>query len=128
MFVPLLTQNQYIMKNVKGIFLVAILLALSPMYQSCKSASSSVVSLTNEKYAPTNPDDIQIFASKQPEKDFIELAKISTDRYKGVMGKNSDETINSRLREKASKIGGHAIINLTEDFASVSGVVIRYKE
>lgn len=114
------------MKNVTRMFLMLVLLALSPVYQSCKS--SSIVNLTSEKFAPTNPADIQIFSTKTPEKEYIELAKISTDRYKTLMGKNSDETINNRLREKAAKVGGHAIINLSEDFASVSGVVIRFKE
>jgi hypothetical protein len=31
------------------------------------------------------------------------------------------------MKEKAASIGGNAIIGVTEDFASISGVVVRFK-
>ncbi|MFC5044112.1 hypothetical protein [Aquimarina hainanensis] len=95
--------------------------------QSCKS--SQIVRLSNEKYEETNVNDIDVFSSQKPTKDYVEIAKVSTDKFSKLGAiKHSGETINKRLKEKAASVGGHAIINLTEDFASVSGTVIRYKK
>jgi uncharacterized protein YbjQ (UPF0145 family) len=41
--------------------------------------------------------------------------------------KRAENKIQQALKEKAASIGGNAIINVTEDIGSISGIVIRYK-
>lgn len=114
------------MKNLKKILFVLTLVIGVANLQSCKS--SQIVRLSSEKYEPTNTNQIEVFSNQKPSKEYTEIAKVSTDKFSKLGAiKHSGETINKRLKEKAASIGGHAIINLTEDFASVSGTVIRYK-
>jgi len=108
----------------KIIYLFAVIGFIS--LNSCKT--SSIVQTSNEKYEQTNPNSIEIFLSKKPDRDYDEIGKVSSDKYKGIpTGKRSEEKIQEDLKKKAASIGGNAIINVTEDFASISGIVIRYK-
>lgn len=101
-----------------------VLMFLSVSLNSCKSSSAMITS--SEKFMPTNPESIEIFVSQKPNKEYVEIGRVSTDRYSfGI--KRSSKKLNKSLKEKAAKIGGDAIINLTEDFGTMTGLVIKYK-
>ncbi len=108
------------MKNVIFTILACGLL----LFTSCKT--SSILSTSSTKYEATNPNEISIFLSKKPTKEYEEIGKVGVEKYSNIAMKRSEAKIQKALKEKASSIGGHAIINITEDFASISGIVIRY--
>lgn len=118
----LLTLNLINMKRLIYLFAVIGFISLN----SCKTAS--IVQTSNEKYEQTNPNSIEIFLSKKPDRDYDEIGKVSSDKYNGFgIAKKSEVKIQEDLKKKAASIGGNAIINVTEDFASISGIVIRYR-
>ena len=119
-------QNQLIMKKtvVKFFFMCFIVVGVSS-FQSCKT--SAVLKTTSETYTKTNPADIEVFISKKPSKKYIEIGTVASSKHKGGFSRKQSKIYND-LKEKAASIGGHAIINLTEDIAQIKGVVIRYTE
>ena len=94
-------------------------------------STGSVTKTTNEYYAPTELNSIQIFTSTTPSKKYFEIGAISVKRIKSMMVplKRPAEKIMSDMKAKASSIGGHAIINYRESGEmNMTGTVIRYKE
>lgn len=120
MFASLIISKLLIMKN-------KIILALSLIFfislNSCKTSS---VIQQGERFEATSPSEVKLFFSKIPEKSYIEIGKVSVDKYSNLAIKRSGDKLNELLKEKAASIGGQAIISITEDFASMSGTVIRY--
>jgi hypothetical protein len=82
---------------------------------------------SGKQYSATNPAKIVIYHTQKPKKPFEELGRVAVDKYNNFAISRSGEEINKLLKEKAASIGGDAVISVTEDFASVSGVVIRSK-
>ena len=87
--------------------------------------TSTAMRTSGQSYPATDPAKVRVFLSEKPADKYIEIGKVTVDKY-GVIGivAASGDKINQLLREQAAKIGGDAIINVSEDFASVSGVVI----
>jgi len=87
--------------------------------------TSTAMRTSAGSYAATDPAKVRIFLSEKPTDKYTEIGKVTVDKY-GVIGlvAASGDKINQLLRANAAKIGGDAIINISEDFASVSGVVI----
>ena len=65
---------------------------------------------------------------QQPREPYKELGRVSVDKYSALGMSRSGDEIHRLMKEKAASIGGDAIINVTEDFASVSGVVIVFTQ
>ncbi|AFU70308.1 hypothetical protein P700755_003720 [Psychroflexus torquis ATCC 700755] len=107
----------------KILFLIAFLGIIS--LNSCKT--SSVMRTSDVKYEQTDSNSIEIFLSKKPNKEYDEIGRVSADKYSNMAIKRAENKIQQALKEKAASIGGNAIINVTEDIGSISGIVIRYK-
>jgi hypothetical protein len=85
------------------------------------SNSSSADSQTGHAQKPS---DIKLFFADKPREPLRELGRVSASKY-GTFGRERKrEVIDEELKSKAVELGGDAIINITEDFASVSGVVV----
>ena len=88
-------------------------------------ATERVMTTTSKQFPPTNPDAVKIYLTANPNTPFEEIGRVSVDKYSMMGTSRSGDVIYKNLREKAASIGGDAIINITEDFASMSGVVIK---
>jgi hypothetical protein len=104
-----------------------IVLSIATMIAACTATTS--IRTSNEPHSPTDPANVKIFLSEKPSQQYKEIGKVTVDKY-GMIGMTpaSGEKINQLLREEAAKIGGDAIINVSEDFASVSGVVVVFTQ
>lgn len=80
---------------------------------------------TSKQFPPTNPDAVKIYLTDKPTAPYEEIGRVSADKYTSLGTTRSGDEIRKGLREKAASIGGDAIINITEDFASMSGVVLK---
>jgi hypothetical protein len=73
------------------------------------------------------PADIKLFFVDKPAEPFRELGRVSASKF-GTLGRSRKrEVIDEELKSKAVELGGDAVINITEDFASVSGVVVAFQ-
>ena len=100
------------------------LLALAFLMIGC--ATERVMTTTSKQLPPSNPDAVKMFLTDKPTTPFEEIGRVSVDKYSMFATSRSGDEIQKNLREKAASIGGDAIINITEDFASMSGVVIKF--
>jgi hypothetical protein len=72
--------------------------------------------------------DIKLYFTEKPAEPFRELGRVSAGKY-GTLGRSRKrEAVDEELKTKAAELGGDAVINITEDFASVSGVVIAFEK
>lgn len=113
------------MKNIKMILLTLLTVTLV----SC-GATGSVTKTTNENYASTEANTIEIFTSTKPDKPYFEIGTVSVKRLKSMMVpiKRPADVVMNDMKTKASSIGGHAIINYRESGEmNMTGTVIRYK-
>lgn len=94
----------------------------------CASATGSVMKTSNETYPPTNPASIKMFLSEKPSQSYKEIGRVSVSKFGNFGTSRSGEEIQQEMKEKAASIGGNAIINVTEDFASTNGVVIIFSK
>ena len=86
---------------------------------------------TNENYAPTDTNTVEIFTATKPNKPYFEIGTVSVKRLQSRMLpiNRPSEKIMADMKTKASSIGGHAIINYKESGEmNMTGTVIRYKE
>jgi len=93
--------------SVPFLIIIAILII-----QSCR-----VVKISNEKYPPaTDPDKIEIFYSKLPNKEYVELAHVST------LSRSTN-----RLKIKSAKIGANAVVEVRLMRDGLYGIAVRWK-
>lgn len=114
------------------LFKITILLTVLITLTSCGAFKSSggVSKTTSEVYAPTQAVNIQIFTSTKPTKAYIEIGTVSVLRIKSKIMPISKpaEKVMQDMKEKASTIGGDAIINYRESGeANMTGTIIKYK-
>jgi hypothetical protein len=87
--------------------------------------ASRAMRTTSVSYPAKSPGDVRLFLSDKPTVPYTEIGRVSVDKYGMIsLVPASGEKVNALLREEAAKMGGDAVINITEDFASVSGVVV----
>jgi hypothetical protein len=82
---------------------------------------------TGPKLAPTDPSSVKIYLSEKPNVPYEEIGRVSVDKYNNLSIARSPDDMNAALKQQAASIGGNAIIDVTEDFASMSGVVVAFK-
>jgi hypothetical protein len=82
---------------------------------------------TGQKFPATSVGKVAIYHIKAPKNHYQEIGRISIDKYNNFAISRSGSEIEKLMKEKAASIGGDAIISVTEDFASISGVVIKMK-
>lgn len=101
------------------------IIGLTVIFAGC--ATERVMS-TGAKYAPNNSSSVKLYLSEKPKVAYEELGRVSVDKYNNFGITRASEEMNAQLKEKAASIGGNGIIGITEDFASMSGVVIRVSD
>ena len=85
------------------------------------------VMTTGKQYSATNPEQIVIYHSKKPQNQYEEIGRISVDKYNNFAISRTGDEIEKLLRKKAASIGGDAVISLSENLESISGIVIKIK-
>jgi hypothetical protein len=89
-------------------------------------ATERVMTTTSRQLPPTNADEVTIYlANKKPPYPHEAIGRVSVGKRSMVGLSRSGDEIYKNLREKAASIGGDAIINITEDSGSMSGVVVK---
>lgn len=76
----------------------------------------------------TKPSDVKLYLTEKPKEPYKELGRVDAGKYNVVGRSRKREAIDQELKEKAAKLGADAIIQITEDFASVSGVAIKFEK
>jgi hypothetical protein len=103
------------------------LLALGTFLGGCATGMGESTSTSSTKYAPTDQAAIKIFQTQLPTAPYEEIGRVSVDKYNIVgIGATNDQMM-TELRRKAAGMGGDAIVSITQDFASMSGVVVKFK-
>ena len=98
----------------KNQFLFFVFLFALVIYQSC----TSKVLISDKKYEPTDPDKIELFNSKTPNREYEEIAFVNTNANFGGY---------KDLKKAAGKLGANAIIQIRIDSRAISGIAVRWK-
>jgi hypothetical protein len=85
------------------------------------------VMTTGQQFPATSAGKVAIYHTKAPRSHYQEIGRVSIDKYNNFAISRSGSEIENLMKEKAASIGGDAIISVTEDFASISGVVIKIR-
>jgi hypothetical protein len=102
------------------------LLALGTFLGGCATGTGELTSTSSTKYAPTDPAAIKIYQTQLPTAPYDEIGRVSVDKYNIVGIGSTNEQMMTELRRKAADMGGDAIVSITQDFASMSGVVVKF--
>lgn len=102
------------------------MMALALLMMGC-GMGGRVMTTTSEQFTPTNPDAVKIYQTDKPTTPFKEIGRVSVAKYSNPVfpTPRSGDAMYKDLRKKAASIGGDAIINITEDMVTMSGVVIK---
>ena len=95
------------------------------LFGSMPGCATERVMTTGKQHAATNPENVVVYHTEKPTNPYEEVGSVSVDKYNNFAISRSGSEIDKLLKEKAADIGGNAIISVTEDFGSVSGVVIK---
>lgn len=90
-------------------------------------ATETVMS-TGPKYPATDPSAVKIFLTEKPTLPFDEIGRVSVQKFNNLSIARTGDQMDQLLREQAAAIGGDAVMNITEDFASMSGVVVKFRK
>ncbi len=99
------------MKN-NAIF-ITFCLVIVLLLQGC----TRLVKIIDTKYEPTDPNKIELFFSKQPDRHYEEIAVINS--AVGVLDLNG-------IKRSAAKLGANAVIQIRFDH-HVNGIAVRWK-
>lgn len=88
-------------------------------------ATEQVTVTTGKHYSVTNPNLVVIYQTNKPKKPYQEIGTVSVSKHNNIAIARSGAEIDRLIKEKAASVGGNAVLLVSEDFASVSGVVIR---
>jgi len=102
-------------------------LLVASMMLFMASCATERVTRMGTQYPATNPDTVKTYQTEKPNKEYEEIGRVSVDKYNNLAITRSGDEVYKMMREKAASIGGDAIIGITEDFASISGTVIKFK-
>ncbi len=71
--------------------------------------------------------DVKMYLADPPKEPYTEVGRVDAGKYNLVGISRSRDAVNAELRKKAADLGADAVINITEDFASVSGVAVKLR-
>lgn len=93
-------------------------------------ADIRVMKTTDEVYRAKNYMNMQLIFSGEPQRSYKAIGRVSISKYRSFPPgmPRSGKTLQMELKRQAGLLGGDAVINIVEDFASVSGVVVVYTE
>ncbi|HYW08300.1 MAG TPA: hypothetical protein VE913_15185 [Longimicrobium sp.] len=98
------------------------------MLAACASANSGIVPLTSTTYPRTRAADVAIInPGDQPARPYVEIGRLTEYQADWLARERSDESIFRSLKAKAASIGGHALINVTDTWGTMTAIVIRYR-
>lgn len=101
---------------------------ISAIVKRVEARQNAAASTESTESGLHNPAAIKLYFTEKPSESFRELGRVSAGKY-GTLGRSRKrEAIDEELKTKAAELGGDAVINITEDFASVSGVVIAFEK
>ncbi len=114
-----------------------ILTAVSERLLVQAQAPSSVPKPEQKQASTTPPKDslvvhaqsapeVKLFFTERPSQPFVERGRVSVSKYSTFGRTKKRDAIDEELKSQAIQLGGDAIINISEDFASISGVVVRF--
>jgi hypothetical protein len=63
----------------------------------------------------------------QPARPYVEIARLTEYQADWMARERSDESIFRSLKAKAASIGGHALMNVTDNWGTMTAIVIRYR-
>ncbi|QQR75730.1 MAG: hypothetical protein IPJ17_09210 [Holophagales bacterium] len=86
--------------------------------------SSPVASSTGADGRPHRPGEVTLYFTDRPAGHYRELGRVSAQKYNLVGISRKRGEIDADLKKEAAKLGANAVINITEDFAGVSGVAV----
>jgi len=108
---------------------LCLLGVLFMLLMMCGCASVNVTKTSKGYFDPTVPDEIEILVTVPQQRPFIELATVTTQRWK------TQETakMHNSLRAKCAPLGANAVILGSSGidyngYFWASGVAIRYKD
>gem|GEM_PF-814590 len=84
------------------------------LYQSC----TAKILISDKKYAPTDPEKIELYYSKLPQREYDEIAI--------VYPANGYSQSITELKKTAAKIGANAILQIRFQ-RGYSGIAVRWK-
>jgi hypothetical protein len=112
----------------EGVTEAVVSAIVSRVESRTKAAAESTARREAQPSGPKSPAEVKLFFTDQPTEPFRELGRVSAGKF-NVMGRSRKrEVVDEELRKKAAELGGDAVINITEDFASVSGVAIVFEK
>jgi hypothetical protein len=103
------------------------LLALGFSVGGCATGTGQSMTTSSTKYPPTDPAAIKVYQTQLPTTPYDEIGRVSVDKYNMIGIASTGDQMEAELRQKAAAIGGDAIVAVTQDFASMSGVVVKFK-
>lgn len=80
----------------------------------------------SQRQSPPRPSEIKLYFIEKPTQPFKAIGRVSAKKYRAFGLTRKRESIDKDLREKAAKLDADAVIDITEDFGSVSGVAIEF--
>jgi len=108
--------------------------AITLMLSGCSGAGllglvgapeDSAVQLNNQHFAPTTPNQITIYAQGQkPKCKYNTIGSVSVDNTQWFTTRSLEKKY-SVLKEKAAKMGGTGVMNITQSFANTDASIIR---
>lgn len=76
----------------------------------------------------SKPEDVKLYLTDAPKEPYKELGRVDSGKYNFAGISRNRDAINAELKQKAAKLGASAVINITEDFASVSGAAVKFEK
>lgn len=68
--------------------------------------------------------DVRLYLTARPTEPFKEIGRVSSGKFNFAGMSRERSAIDTELKKKAAKLGANAVIDITEDFANVSGVAV----
>ena len=108
------------MKKTKFIFLWIVLAFL---VQGCvTSLNVNTTMITSQTFAPTDRDQVELFFSKLPNREYEEIASVMIySRVDANSNRNFED-----LRTAAAKMGANAVIQIRAN-PYINGIAVRWK-
>jgi|GEM_PF-4126485 len=95
---------------------------------ACASTNSGIVRLTSESYPRTRAAQVAIITpGDRPARAYVEIGRLTEYQADWLVRERSDESILRSLKAKAARIGGHALMNVTDNYGTMTAIVIRYR-
>ena len=101
--------------------LAFVLISTVIILTSCKIGQNFYY-FSENKFQPTNPDSMAVFASQIPNRPYTEIGLARVRVFNGNRFENT-----RKLRKVAGEWGADALINVSFDYIYVSGVAIKWK-